>query len=155
MDGLRHYVISVVAAALICSIAITAAQKGTGGELVRLLSGVLLTVTLLRPITQLNLDILAQLPVTRYSEAEAISASGEKMAAEARMDIIKAQSEAYILDKASSLNAQVQVEVTISEDGLPAEAHLKGKVSPYVRQQLETILESDMGITKENQVWSG
>lgn len=155
MDGLRQYVISVVSAALLCGIGVALTPKSAAGELLRLLCGVFLATTILGPIAGFDLDILAQLPQNGYSEAESVSGIGIKMAADARNEIIIAQTEAYILDKASLWNAQLQAKVNVDEEGLPAEVYLKGDASPYARQQLERILTSELGIAKENQVWSG
>ena len=70
-------------------------------------------------------------------------------------DIIKAETEAYILDKASQLNVELSVEVTIDEENIPTAVTLSGEVSPYARRQLQEIIESDLGIAKENQRWTG
>lgn len=155
MNGIRGYFLSVVAAAVICAIANSLSIKGTSQAVVKLMTGILLTFTVIRPLGQLELkDVSAFLP--SYSqEAEAAAADGEFFAKETIADIIKAESEAYILDKAAALNAELAVEVTVSdtEMPLPASVRLQGNVSPYARQRLQSVISQDLGIPEEEQLW--
>lgn len=157
MDGLRQYVISVTAAALICGVVSGLVQNGTAKELIRLLCGLFLAFTVIRPIAGLDFNALTEFSLSYTQEAESMAAMGENMARQSMADIIKAESEAYILDKAAALNAALAVEVTVSEDGtpVPVAAELCGDISPYARQQLEDILQEDLGIAKEYQLWTG
>ena len=90
-------------------------------------------------------------------EAEAAAAMGESMAARSRGEIIKEETEAYILDKAAALKANLTVEVTVSGSGtpVPTAAIYRGEVPADVRQQLETIVQTELGIARENQTWIG
>ena len=155
MEGLRQYVISVVTAALICGVISGLVQDGTARPLVRLLCGVFLAITAVRPIAQMNLADLSDFSFAYAEEAESIAAMGENMAHDSMVDIIKAESEAYILDKASDLNAEITVDMIISDEKIPVSAVISGEVSPYARKQLEDILRTDLGIAKENQKWTG
>ena len=57
----------------------------------------------------------------RYmDDAEDAAAMGENLARDSMADIIKEETEAYILDKAADLHANLRVEVTVGEDNLPA-----------------------------------
>ena len=155
MEGLRQYVISVAAAALICGIVSGMVQNGAAKELVRLLCGLFLAVTALHPLVKLDLSNLGEFALPYTQEAESVAAMGENMARESMADIIKAESEAYILDKAAELNAEITAQITVGDYQAPTAAKLSGEVSPYARQRLEKILESDLGIAKENQLWTG
>lgn len=155
MESLRQYVISIICAALICSILIGIVPKGTSKELLRMLCGLFLTLTVIQPISRIELDTIFQFYTSFADEAKDAASAGEEMAADAIADSIKGQLETYILNKAEVMNTQISVNVTIGEDYLPISAKLSGKISPYTRRQLETILESDLGITKENQLWTG
>ena len=157
MDGVRQYIISVTAAALIGGIAAGLVPKGTARELVRLLCGMLLAVSVIRPLTGVDLGEWMALSFPSPEEAEAAAAMGESMAARSRGEIIKEETEAYILDKAAALKANLTVEVTVSGSGtpVPTAAKYRGEVPADVRQQLETIVQTELGIARENQTWIG
>ena len=70
-------------------------------------------------------------------------------------DIIKSTCEAYILNKATELGADIHVSVSVNSQHIPFAARIMGEVTSDVRKQLEQILETDLGITKENQSWTG
>lgn len=92
----------------------------------------------------------------RYmDDAEDAAAMGENLARDSMADIIKEETEAYILDKAADLHANLRVEVTIGEDNLPAAVTISGEASPYARRQIQAMIANDLGISKENQKWIG
>lgn len=155
MDGLRQYVISVVTAALICTIVSGMVHEGSAQELIRLISGLFLVLTVLRPLVRIDYTDLLQYADSFSHSGVQTAATGEIMARDAMTDIIIAESEAYILDKAAELNAEVSVAVSVNEDQIPISAKLSGQISPYAKQRLEAILTADLGITKENQQWTG
>jgi hypothetical protein len=47
--------------------------------------------------------------------------------------------------------------VTLSDElpPVPVEVRLSGDISPYIKTRLQSILEDDLGISKENQIWTG
>lgn len=155
MDGLRQYIICVVAAALMCSILMSLVRDGFAKELIRLICGLVLTLAVIHPFSKLDFDTFADVPLSFLQNAEGVSSEGQRLAKEAMADIIKAESEAYILDKAAEWNAELTVDIIISNDQTPERAILSGEISPYVRSCMEAMLESDLGITKENQIWTG
>lgn len=155
MESLRQYILAVVSVALISSILMSLVQNGFAKELIRLICGLFLTLIVIQPIINFDFGVFAEYSASFAKDAEAVAAVGDSMAKEAMGDIIKSESEAYILDKAASMNADITVDITVSDAQLPERATLSGNLSPYARERLETILESDLGITKENQVWTG
>ena len=88
-------------------------------------------------------------------DAKDAAAMGEKLARDSMADIIKEETEAYILDKAADLHVNLHVEVTVGEDNLPTAVTLSGEASPYARRQIQAIIANDLGIAKENQKWIG
>lgn len=92
----------------------------------------------------------------RYmDDAEDAAAMGENLARDSMADIIKEETEAYILDKAADLHANLRVEVAVGEDNLPAAVTIFGEASPYARRQIQAMIANDLGISKENQKWIG
>ncbi|MBR6596043.1 MAG: hypothetical protein IKK72_05690 [Oscillospiraceae bacterium] len=156
MDGIREYLISVTAAALLCGILKSLmGEKGSSAALVRLICGIFLALTVIRPLKELNLQDLSLLPTGLLEEARATSGEGEEYTRLAKEDLIKQQCEAYILDKAQTLEASIQVEILISQEGdpIPAGSIITGNLSPYARNQLSETLTEELGIPQEDQKW--
>ena len=154
---MRQYLLSIVGAAIICSIAKNSSNEKTlSGAMLRLVAGIIMTVTVLAPVVNLDLNDLPLMTTNFMDEASAIAAEGEEMAASARNAIISDRAEAYILDKAAAFGAALEVEVTISDGTMmPEGARIKGAISPYAKLQLQRIMEQDLQIAKENQQWIG
>ena len=156
MESIRQYILSIIAAAIICGI-INAwfGSKGAAGTVIKLVAGLFMTVTLLSSATHIQLTDfalgLSDISATGQNYAQA----GQINASEAISDIIKQQTQAYILDKAASMELNLEVEVTLSETDPPApdSVVLKGQVSPYAKIQLTEFIFNQLGIAKENQIW--
>lgn len=157
MEGLRQYIGSIICMSLISGILLSLVQEQTGKAVLKLLCGAALTLTVVSPLCGLSLDDLGAALLPDGLDAEDFTAEGENMARENLARLIKQEAEAYILDKATSLHADVHIEISLSEDSLPVPvgAVLSGTASPYARQQLEGILQKDLGIPKENVQWTG
>lgn len=157
MADLRTYILSLTAAAMICGVLSGFLHDGSTKLLIRFILGMFLTLAVIRPFAKVPLpqleDIFPQ--VDRLSQ-EAVE-QGEKMVQGALEDIIKARTEAYILEKADQLNADVRAEVTVSRDGIPVPvaASIQGSWTPYARDQLQLFLDTELGIPKENLQWNG
>jgi hypothetical protein len=69
--------------------------------------------------------------------------------------IIKENLEAYILDKASALQLDVDVDIVLTEDLPPApdSVTIIGNASPYNKQVFQAFLVEEIGIPKEQQIW--
>ncbi len=155
MEALRQYVISVVAAAMLCGIVVRLFPHGSGKQVGKLICGLFLAYTVLSPISRVDFSKLPDFSLRCVDEAEDAAAMGENLARDSMADIIKEETEAYILDKAADLHANLRVEVTVGEDNLPLAVTLSGEASPYARRQIQAVIANDLGISKENQKWIG
>lgn len=157
MEFLRQYILSIVAASVITGVVMGFQQGGTLKQLLKMICGLFLAFMVISPVRRLDVEDFFITADGAADTGEDIAAMGEEMAAEAVADIIKAETEAYILDKAAQLNVSLDVQVTVSggDPPVPAEVRLEGSVSPYARQQLEAILSRELGIPKEHQIWTG
>ena len=151
MEALRQYVISVVAAAMLCGIVVRLFPNGSGKQVGKLICGLFLAYTVLSPISRVDFSKLPDFSLRCMDDAEDAAAMGENLARDSMADIIKEETEAYILDKAADLHA----EVTVGEDSLPTAVTLSGEASPYARRQIQAMIANDLGISKENQKWIG
>lgn len=156
MDSIKNYLISVIAAAIISGIATSIVdKKGTIGAITKLLTGLFLIITVISPLRKLDVGMLSDYYSEYSIQASHAVAQGEALAQDEITAIIKSQVEAYILDKASVLDMEIDVEVTMSgtQPSTPESVTIKGMVAPYGKQRLEQILCNDLGIAKENQFW--
>ena len=156
MDSIRQYILSISAAALLCSIVKALVGKKTGnGMVVELICGTFMAVTLLSPWLDWNIQDITLYTDGIKSDAATISElAQERTEAEIRK-IIKDESEAYILDKASSMEMDITVEVILQEtDPIPVCAVIAGNVSPYNRTVLSQYIENTLAITEDAQVWN-
>ena len=158
MEQISRYLISVTAAAIISGITSTLFQKNkTLSAMGKLLAGLFLTLTVVKPLIKLEIrDFVSFTQGVSWDAGEAVS-SGEIAANQAIGAIIKREAEAYILDKAAFLNAELTVEVKLSEDTppKPCAVVLSGAVSPYTRTQLTQFISQNIGVPKEAQQWIG
>lgn len=150
----REYLLSVTCAAFLC--AIIRSVAGEKGQ-IRLLCGIFLGITVIRPLGQIRLS--DYLPASGELSAQAALAaqSGEEYSYRSMADIISDRTEAYILDKASDWGVSLRVEVTAEGDVIPAPVSVRiwGNVSPYIKGLLQDMIQTDLGITTEAQIWMG
>ncbi len=151
------YLIGIIAAALVCGIVEKLlGDKGAIGLMGRLLCGVFLVLTFLSPLKSVRLRNL-NLRTNDYAQAvEEARDDGAELAQSALADGIKQRTEAYILDKAAGMDVALSVEVTLDESQIPMpeSVRLTGAVSPYAKQRLTNIIQEDLGIDKEHQIWT-
>ena len=158
MEKLGIYILSVTAAALLLGILQSiAGKKGTHVALLKLIGGLFLTFTTIAPIANIELERLLDFPWDFAVRGNAIAQQGQEYAQDQLHGIIKDRCEAYILDKAQTYQADVTVEVMLSQDEVPVPSsiRLQGSISPYARQALQQWLQDDLGVPKEQQIWIG
>lgn len=156
MDSIRQYLLSVAAAAIICGIAIgLSGKKSAYSTIVKMLTGLILAVTVIAPLANMKLMDFSDYIDGLSIEADDAVLEGEIMAREATASIIKSNIEAYILDKAASMDLNIEVEVTLSSTSPPGPSAvlITGAVSPYSKEVLMQYIATDLGIPKENQAW--
>ncbi len=155
MEHIREYILSVTAAAMICSILRSiVGEKGSAAGILKVISGLFLAFTMVRPLADIQINEFPSMFSEFSSDAGAAVEDGIDYAQSAKARRIKEQAEAYILDKASRFGAAITVEVLLHEETLvPVGCIVQGEVSPYTRRQLKQIMEADLGIREEDQQW--
>ena len=155
MDGLREYVIRVVAAALISGVVIRLTEGIGSGEIIRMLCGLFMTLILLQPIIgRRELQWEFMLPQIRR-QAEENVLEGVAAAEKIRQEFIMRQAETYISNRAAEMDTEIQAEIMLGEDNLPESVVLTGAVSPLNKSRLTQIIASELGIPRERQEWLG
>lgn len=156
MTDVCVYLLTIVAAAVFCSvIKRIAGNKGTTGKVFELLLGVFLFITAVSPWAKLKFADLSLYIDELEVDASGYVMDGVEAAALASSDIIKSQTESYILNKAALLGMEVEVNVTLSdtEPGVPEAVSITGTASPYLKRQLQAFISQNIGIPEDMQTW--
>lgn len=157
MDSLREYLIGVIAAALLCGIVTALIEpKGGLGLAVKLIAGLLLILSVVRPWVSISMDNLIGWTDQLMADGGDYVQSGKIMADEVYRSGIKEQMEAYIVDEAKTFGCDLTVEVILSDGEVPVpeQVRLRGDVSPYAKQSLARFLSEQLGIKQEDQLWT-
>ena len=153
---IKEYLLQIIVAAIICSlINVLLSKTSAVGATVKLLSRIFLTITILTPFLNMDFSHIFDSTNDISLEANAIIDEGEALSLSTLQNSIKSETEAYILNKASAMNVELTVEVTVSEDypPVPISVKLDGRVSPNAKSKLTQLISDELGISKENQKW--
>lgn len=156
MEAVREYLLSVTAAALLCAVAChLIPDSGQSRKLVKLLCGIFLCFTVIRPVAGIELREFDFFTEEIMSRGDAAVEEGEDYADSALRRHIIEQTSAYILDKAKSFGAEpgVLVELSMDDPPVPYAVTMEGAFSPYVKSKLTQIIAAELDIPKERQTW--
>lgn len=155
MKDLQSYIQAIICSGLICSVIYETAKNTYAKEQIRAICGIFITLILLQPFTKIKMLSVEKWSAAFSEDAETAAFVGSDMADEALRSSIKREVESYIIGKAEQWNARISVEVVLDRENIPVRAMLRGEISPQGKHDLEQVMETDLGITKENQQWSG
>lgn len=157
MLAISQYIRSITGAALISAVVMRLLDgKGSAAAIGKILVGIFMALTVIGPIAQVELsDVWDFLPDVSV-DAQDAATDGQTAAKNALAEGISARVEAYILDKAAQMDVSLTVQVELSEDAIPVpkRVRLQGNISPYAKSRLQSIIREDLGIDKENQIWT-
>ena len=155
MQQLGQYILSLTATAILCSVVMSMFRDGTVRGVLRIVCAMILTITALVPLTDYKIPDFLELSGGYLSDGKDIASMGEDLARVEKRKRIQHQLEAYILDKASGIGANIRPEVTVDANGVPIEIRLLGQCSDRIRQELTDMITNDLGIPREDQKWAG
>ena len=155
MQQIREYILGIIAAAFVCGIVLCFAEKSREGPLLKLICGLVLTFSLVKPILNIRLGDWTSLGIDFQTEAWEAAEDGRQRGEDTLRKLIKQETEAYIMDKAKEMDLEIRVTVTLSDQALPSPvaASIEGVLPPYGKAKLSQILLKELGIPKENQKW--
>jgi len=124
---------------------------------VKFVCGIFLILNLLSPLINIEIADFTAMTNAASTTAEQYSAYGKKMAQQAAADIIKQETEAYIINKSMLLNMDVIVNVDVRTGETPALTHvtISGSAPHSRRNILKEQISYDLGISQENITWIG
>ena len=153
---MKGYILRVICAGIICAITGNLLKGKTAlTQLVRLLCGILMLITVISPLGNLSFQGVSNYWNSLTVDASEYTKQGESMAHDSIAGIIKPQLEAYILDKASRMGLEIAVEVELDagNHSLPRGVQISGNLSPYAKEVLSSYITDTLGIAKEQQRW--
>ena len=108
--------IGVIAAALLCGIVTSLIDsKGTIGFSAKLIAGLLMVLSVVRPWVSISFDDLLGWTDQVMCDGSDYVASGQMMADDVYLTGIKQQMEAYIVDEAKTYGCELSVEIILSD----------------------------------------
>lgn len=154
---MKSYLLSVVVAAVLCGVVRRmVGEKGALGSMIRLLTGIVLALTVMTPLTKVELTRLSDITGTLSADGREAASVGVELSRNMLAESITARTEAYILDKAAALGVTLTAEIRLTDEEIPRprEVVLTGQVSPNAKAALSSILTEELGIERENQLWN-
>ena len=158
MESVGRYLTSVAAAAIICAVIEKLHPKsGTASVILKMMCGIFMAVTAVSPWLKLQVYDFTAYAHSFSLQADEASAWGYEVAEEYKRAIITERVSTYILDKAAQLDLSIEVEVTLTTDekSIPCGVVITGDVPEGKRIQLARILETELGIGRSDQIWTG
>ena len=158
-DLIGSWVMGLASAAFINAIAMSLAPKGKSRAIVGLTCGLVTLVALIAPILEFDYEVhalhIAGPEITWDEWVDEMSIEQERLT----NLIIRERSEAYILDKANSLDIAyltVRVDTVTSSYGViyPYEVWLTGAYTEEQQEKLGDFLTGIFGIPAQRQYWS-
>ena len=156
MESVGGYLVSICACAIFCGILTRLlGSKGMLGTTMKVLCGIFMLLTVISPLVHIRLNKLSDISLEFKDDANRVVEQGSQSAKEMMSAIITEQTTAYILDKAQSLNAQLQVDLLLTQEDFPVPCSVKlsGNISPYAKSVLSNWIASNLGIPLEEQTW--
>lgn len=155
--GLSNYIISVVAASMIAGILVTLTKTDRAyGYFIKLLAGLFIALTVISPWKSVYLPDIGDYFRDWEAASNIHSESGVYAYNETLQASITERTEAYILEKATSMGAELTATVTVSNEQppVPIAVTLTGNISPYNKAHLKQIIMNDLGIPEDAQHWN-
>lgn len=157
MDGVRNWLLSVIAACLLCALAEALMPQGPVKKAGRLVCGLVLLCVMLSPLPGLRLETGQAWLEEYFAGLEQQKQEWKEAADVGTKGIIEEQYGAYIVDKAKGLGIVCRARVTCrtGEDGLPVPdvVEVTGQFSDEEQSRLTQIIEEELLVPPERQVY--
>lgn len=156
-DAIRGYLLSIVAVCLLTALARSLIPEGGVRRVSSVVCALLLVLCALSPLLQLDIDAVAQSIARIQMENETLRTGVAVKNRELVSQIIKQNTQTYILDKAASMGLTLQAEVEMRDAGdypYPYRVTLGGMCTEAQRQVLTRYIEENLAIPAERQAWN-
>ena len=156
MTALHRYFLAVIAASFLTSLLVGMAAEDKMKQILRFVGDLTLILVLLSPMAGFNERSFSR-TVEEFSRNMEIEQNKAVVDSAMTEQLIIERCRTYIMDKASNLGAELEVEIIlnqVNEISVPAEVYINGQYSAHAREQISQMLERDFGIPEEKQRWS-
>ncbi len=155
MTGIIRYFTSIIATAILGVITSSMITDPRISRLVRTVTGVLVLLVLLRPLLHTDLEELGSKMQGMLNE-EQITQDYKALYDKKLREQIMITTENYILEKATSIGAEIQVEVELDPAPYPTPhiVVITGNVTPEQKEILSDYLTHQLNIDPGNQRWN-
>jgi len=159
MEIIRNWITGVTAASILISAALAVTPKGAVKKVLKFVGGLILFIVLTAPLKEIDISDIAYYNMQYRADYEKYE---EKLIFENSSmikTIIEDKTRTYILQKADELGIACDVQVYAKKrgDGYPYPDKIVittgSDTDPALRERLSYILESELGVTDENQEW--
>ena len=157
MGAIGKYLIGIASAAFICSIFKQISEKmGISGKIINMLAGIFMLISFISPVANITFPDITNLTSKLEADAQSYVNQGQEIANKQLRSYISEQVTSYILEKASTLNANVEVSVALKDGQLPEPVGVQigGSISPYAKNILSSYISEELGIPEEKQIWT-
>lgn len=155
MDFLRSWLIGITAAAIVLALADSLMPTGSVKRIGKLAGGLVLMFAILRPVMNIDYEMLSGALAGYRFEAQQYSSSLEIENERLKKIIIEDRTGAYIQEKAEELGVSCDVDVTcrVNEEELfyPASVVISGDFTQEQINSLMRIVEADLAIPGQMQ----
>ena len=154
-----EWVRAIAGAALICAAATALTPKGKVKNVLKLICGIVLITAMINPIIRQDFPSMS-IDMSKYrKDADEIIGSVEEKQNNLSRTIIENELEAYILDKAQSLNTEltsVEVSAKLGDEGFwyPYEVCITANIPQREQSLISNSIEAELGVPNERQYWS-
>lgn len=150
----KQYILSIIACVFSCGMIVQILPNSKRRTMIHLAFRTVLVVILLQPLSGIKLGEFLHISSFENDSAELYIQDGEEAARAAKNEYIKSSCEAYILSRAEQLGYELNIQISLDENLLPFTAEIEGALNENEQMQLQDILTDDLGIPKENQLWT-
>ena len=154
MGGAGRWLLSLLAAAILCALAEELMPEGPVKRVGRMVCGLVLLCALLDPVAGLDLAGAGRWLEDYFSAVELREEELREQVDGNMKVIIEKKCAAYIADKAAELGGRCTVRVVCREgEGtwLPEEVWVSGALSPEQREALSEAIGQELGVPPERQ----
>lgn len=156
MGAISGYILTVICIAIVSAIVTRICGNNQSvGNIIKLITAVAMTITIIAPFLSISVDGLSNYMHTIEMDANGIVSRAQEQAKNDLQAIITEKVETYIINKAATYDAEISVSVEIpaSDSLIPDTITIEGEVSPYIKEILVKIIEDDLGIPEDRQIW--